>query len=150
MAVGMVVLKRMLPRSEKGVICDRARRGLYIFLGPRVGRGCQQTRPVNWRKRRIRCPHGPGRPESALRRLGIRPSCGELLIPKHLRNVWDTGVVSNRSDAVNKTGSRVRKQGFGSPEIVFYNFFSQDSFIFPGAGMDSNSRNALSDLLSVQ
>jgi hypothetical protein len=34
--------------------------------------------------------------------------------------------------------------------LPFYNFFSQYSFIFPGPGMDSNSRNVLSDLLSVQ
>jgi len=38
---------------------DRARRGLYIPRGPRRGRPCQQTRPVNWRKRRIRRRSGP-------------------------------------------------------------------------------------------
>ena len=37
------------------------------FLGPQAGRGWQQTGPVNWRKRRIRCENGPRLVTGALR-----------------------------------------------------------------------------------
>jgi len=38
---------------------QRHSRGLNVSWGPQAGRGCQQTRPVNWRKRRIPRRNGP-------------------------------------------------------------------------------------------
>ena len=38
---------------------------------------------------------------------------------------------------------------FGSPQKGFYKPFSRDSFMFLGAGIDANSWNALSGLLSI-
>ena len=43
------VVCALLNRLPSGPSCR-------VFSGPRGGRGCQQTRPVNWRKRRMRCP----------------------------------------------------------------------------------------------
>jgi hypothetical protein len=48
--------------------------------------------------------------------------------------IWLLGTVS-----CEIAGATFRTRISGSPEIRFSNFLSQDSLIFPGTGMDSNS-----------
>src|ERR1039458_1554837 len=70
-------------------------------------------------------PNPPRRDAHGWFRRARRQSGRRVSRPQHVRNVWDSGVLSRQSDAVNKTDLRVRNEMYGSPKTQFSVSFRQ-------------------------